>query len=421
MEEALASLPLDLSETYQRMIAKIPTELKNDAIRLLQFLVHSKRPLKLAEAKEVIATQIETDSRGFDIKRRLFCETDIIEYCPSLVTVVHATAKELHLAHFSVKEYLLGENQFNITTASISITRTCLTYLTDITGSNREIKRNFPMARCAAQLLTDHASFAQASEDIVRVTVRFLEKEVTFQRWTRLYQADLSWLDDPGPPRGSRLYYACFLGLVAPVRYLIGKGADINAQGGTYGNAFQAASAGGHQEIIKLLLDKGADINTQGGNYGNALQAASFKGHQEIVNLLIDKGADINAQGGRYGNALLAALLRGLPGIVELLLDKGADVNAQSGDYGNALYAASSRGYRKIVQMLLDKGADINAQGGKYGNALQAASKGGHQEIVKMLQRGDITLSSKRCGSWTPTNPAKKLRLMDLEPFDQPQ
>jgi hypothetical protein len=56
MEEALVSLPLNLNETYRYMIVSIPTELKDDAIRLLQFLVHSKRPLRLAEAKEIIAT-----------------------------------------------------------------------------------------------------------------------------------------------------------------------------------------------------------------------------------------------------------------------------------------------------------------------------------------------------------------------------
>jgi hypothetical protein len=114
------------------MIASIPTELKTDAIRLLQFLVHSKRPLKLAEAKEIIATQIENESHGLDTKRRLFCDTDVLDYCPSLVTVVHAADKELHLAHFSVKEYLVREDPFELTTASMSITRTCLTYLTDI-------------------------------------------------------------------------------------------------------------------------------------------------------------------------------------------------------------------------------------------------------------------------------------------------
>jgi hypothetical protein len=47
------------------MFESIPTKLKSDAIRLLQFLVHSKRPLTLAEVKEVIATKIENDSQGF--------------------------------------------------------------------------------------------------------------------------------------------------------------------------------------------------------------------------------------------------------------------------------------------------------------------------------------------------------------------
>ncbi|KAI3226139.1 hypothetical protein CBS147310_8171 [Penicillium roqueforti] len=383
MRKALVSLPENLNETYRRMIASIPAELKSDAIRLLQFLVHSKRPLKLADAIEIIATQIEHESQGFDIKRRLFCENDVMDYCPGLVTVVHDTGKELHLAHFSVKEYLVKENQFDDTTASVSITRTCLTYLTDITGSNREIKRDFPMAKCAAELLTGHASLAQGSEDMVGVTVRFLEKEATFQRWGRLYQADRSWDDDPGPPRGSKLYYACFLGLVAAAQDLISKEADINVQGGQYGNALQAASVKGHQRIVKLLLDNGADINAQGGQYGYALHAASEGGHQEIVNLLSDNGADTNAQAVSY--ALQAASEGGHQETVQLLLDNGVDINAQGGYWGNALHAASEGGHQEIVKLLLDNGAEVNAQGGYYGNAIQAASVKGRQEIVKIL------------------------------------
>ncbi|KAI8665751.1 NACHT domain-containing protein [Fusarium sp. Ph1] len=385
IEEALLSLPQSLEDTYRRMIECIPTELKTDAIRLLQFLVHSERPLRLAEAKEVIATQIENESRGFNIKRRLFCDTDVLDYCPSLVTVVHDTDRELHLAHFSVKEYLLRENQFKVITASIPITRTCLTYLTDINGGHREIKQDFPMARYAAEVWTSYAVVAQASEDIARATATFLEEEATFQRWARLYQPDRDWDDNPGSPRGSRLYYACFVGLVAPVRDLIGKGADVNAQGGEYGNALQAAAFGGHQEIVELLLAQGADINAQGDRFGNAFQAAAFGGHQEIITLLLDKGADVNAQGGYYGNALYAAAVEGHQEIVELLLDKGADINAQGGYYGNALYAAAVRGHLEIVELLLAQGADINAQGGNCGNALQAAAVRGHLEIVELL------------------------------------
>ncbi|KAF8463209.1 ankyrin repeat-containing domain protein, partial [Gautieria morchelliformis] len=109
------------------------------------------------------------------------------------------------------------------------------------------------------------------------------------------------------------------------------KGADVNAQGGDYGNALQAASSSGHHPIVQLLLEKGADINVQGGQYGNTLQAASLSCHHPTVELLLENGADVNAQGGQYGNALQAASLQGHNARVQLLLGKGADVNVQGG------------------------------------------------------------------------------------------
>jgi ankyrin repeat protein len=166
---------------------------------------------------------------------------------------------------------------------------------------------------------------------------------------------------------------------------LLGKGADVNAQGGLYGNALQAASSEGRKEIVQLLLDKGADVNAQGGLYSNALYVASSEGRKEIALLLLDKGADVNAQGGLYGNALQAASSEGRKEMAQLLLDKGADVNAQGGRYGNALQAALARGHTEIAQLLLDKGADVNAQGGLYGNALQAAVERGHTKIAQLL------------------------------------
>ncbi|OAL51101.1 hypothetical protein IQ07DRAFT_473194, partial [Pyrenochaeta sp. DS3sAY3a] len=51
--------------------------------------------------------------------------------------------------------------------------------------------------------------------------------------------------------------------------------------------------------IVKLLLNKDANINAQGGNFNTALQAASYNGHKQIVKLLLDRGANINAQGGK--------------------------------------------------------------------------------------------------------------------------
>lgn len=39
-----------------------------------------------------------------------------------------------------------------------------------------------------------------------------------------------------------------------------------------------AAHKFGHEQIVQRLLEKGADVNAQGGRYGNALQAASAEG-----------------------------------------------------------------------------------------------------------------------------------------------
>ncbi|KAE9570980.1 hypothetical protein CGMCC3_g12946 [Colletotrichum fructicola] len=387
---ALSNLPRDLNETYQRMLQSIPPELKDDAFRLLQFLVHAKRPLTIPEAVDVIATLIQKGQQEFNVERRLLRDDDILYYCPSLVSIVEVTrygktVREVQLAHFSVKEYLVDRNQFTLEIASSAIATTCFTYIRGIDCSYPAIRAIFPLARYAAEVTMEHARFAEVSNETVQDTVTFFQTATSFKRWGFLYQPDIPWKDTPGYPRAQHLYYASVCGLSRVFRRLIDQGADVNAQGGRYGNALQAASYRGHQEIVQLLLNQGADVNAQGGYYSNALQAASRGGHQEIIQLLLNQGADVNAQGGEYGNALYAASERGHQEIIQLLLNQGADVNAQGGRYGNALQAASGGGHQEIIQLLLNQGADVNAQGGEYGNALQAASGGGHQEIVQLL------------------------------------
>jgi ankyrin repeat protein len=43
--------------------------------------------------------------------------------------------------------------------------------------------------------------------------------------------------------------------------------------------------------VVQLLLEKGADVNAQGGPFGNALHAASVQGHRAVVQLLLENGA----------------------------------------------------------------------------------------------------------------------------------
>jgi ankyrin repeat protein len=105
----------------------------------------------------------------------------------------------------------------------------------------------------------------------------------------------------------SPLFYASLESLIESASQLVKKGANVNSQGGYYGNALQAASARGHEQIVQLLFEKGANVNARGGDYSNALQVASYRGHDQVVQQLLKKGANVNAQCGFYDNVLQAA------------------------------------------------------------------------------------------------------------------
>ncbi|KAF1809928.1 ankyrin [Eremomyces bilateralis CBS 781.70] len=143
------------------------------------------------------------------------------------------------------------------------------------------------------------------------------------------------------------------------VLYILADDANVNAQGGYYGTALQAAMYGSKKELVELLLTQGADVNAKGGNYGTQLQAAAYGGKKELVELLLGQGAGVNAQGGHYGAALqaAAAAYRVNKELVELLLAQGADINAQGGYHGTALQEATYRINTKGVELLLAQGA----------------------------------------------------------------
>ena len=446
LERLLTSLPDSLDETYERMLCNIDRASVDYARRILTWLCFAKRPLTVKEVIDGIAIDLGNHPK-FEPKRRLEDEYDILQICPGFLSINdnanyvsvgraedNGVVCTLSIAHYSVQEYLESDRireqkaaifsmQFAVSNAELA--QMCLTYLLHPDIANEELSRvtlqEYPLSEYAAKHWVEHYKGAEEryrqtnslatvlSKSTSLATVLFKSTSLAFLNWTKVYDADHPSLDleerleRSGSETPPPVYYASLLGLKYVLSELI-KHEDkghfqrsteevsqldtpslVNAQGGFYGNALQAASAGGHEKTVELLLSEGAEVNAQGGWYGSALQAASAGGHEEIVELLLSKGAEVNAQGGEYGNALQAASYRGHEKIVELLLSKGADVNAQGRSFGNALQAASWGGHEKTVELLLSKGADVNAQGGHFGNALQAASARGHKKIVELL------------------------------------
>ncbi|KAI0574012.1 multiple ankyrin repeats single kh domain protein [Pyrenophora tritici-repentis] len=417
LRKSLATLPRTLDQTYDRILTAISEEHSSYAIRILQWLTFSARPLSVEEIAEVVAIDVARDL-AFDRDEVLEDPLEVLDICSSLVTI---TANEVDrrlgsaqrivaLAHYSVQEYLVSDRirqglakQYSMQEAEChnTITRGSLKYLIQLQQPlSKETLKAFALAKYTAEFWSSHLQkTGDEIEQVSQLAMSLMAKEEpAYLNWIQLHDPDRNWggpnlegsLDSVSMP----LYYAALLGLSTVTRLLLDAGADVNAQGGEYGNALQAALLEGDEQVVKTLLDKGADVNAQGGLYGNALLAASYGGHEQVVKTLLDKGAEVNAQGGLYGNALQAASAGGHEQVVKTLLDKGAEVNAQGGYFGNALQAASEGGYEyeaseggheQVVKTLLDKGADVNAQGGLFGNALQAASYGGHEQVVKTL------------------------------------
>ncbi|KAH8204346.1 hypothetical protein TruAng_001509 [Truncatella angustata] len=415
LEKLLHSLPESLDETYARMLSNIAPELVEYAQQMFSILCCAARPLLGTELLEALAVN-PSDGYKYEVTRKFDNLSALEEICPGFIEVDTGYITQIvtvRITHFSVQEFLEAERILRYQSISLFHIRKpqghtlmaglCLAlllrpYPTECDTSEKVAEVD-PMLAYAAQCWPDHlkqchskAYIESQALPLFQVTTHY------FGRWAKAWNASRG-NDWPGNQTLTPLYYASLLGLTSVVITVLSQESvaaesalltqktpkTLNAQGGHYGTALQAASRNGHKEIVELLLEKGAEINIQSGQFETALQAASYIGHKEIVELLLEKGAEVNIQSGKSETALQAASRNGHKEIVELLLEKGAEINIQSGHYGTALQAASCTCHKEIVELLLEKGAEVNIQSGYYGTALQAVSRNGHKEIVRLL------------------------------------
>ena len=127
--------------------------------------------------------------------------------------------------------------------------------------------------------------------------------------------------------------WAVTSGDLAKVKSLVEQGVNVNAESSEFGGfALAVALVSEHYEVAKYLVSKGADVNARFKKYDNAtiLMLASSARNLEIVQYLIAKGADINAKDDNGKTALMEATLNGNIEVVKYLISKGAYINAIS-------------------------------------------------------------------------------------------
>ena len=441
LRKALASLPKTLDETYERILYKIDQEHAEDALKVLQWLAFSTRPLELQEVAEATAVTLKPSPK-FDPEDRLRHPQDLLAICSSLISVSAKSTSvgfiscsegnslprtlqpdlmsmhgytcptdsrseedfwnesrltqhrpryhEVRLAHDSVKQYLVSERikktkaafySINEATTNMFLANSCLTYLMHLMKPPNEFTANclseYPLLRYSAQEWESHL---KESGGLIPGTLLDHTLKKFFLASDFTFN---NWLV---------MSFDSYPGSVQRIEEKVDDVLDLNLEGRLY-----HASRLGLHDICKVLLRQGvsADPPTKSNtgfvkNLSTPLQIAAFNGYEAIVRLLLDHGANIN-QRSVHASTLDYAVTEGRESIVRILLARGAEVTVDSATpyYGlkglASLVLAARTGHVGIVKLLLEYGKFPNPRD-SYCEAYQEAIAHGHHDIANILR-----------------------------------
>jgi ankyrin repeat protein len=157
------------------------------------------------------------------------------------------------------------------------------------------------------------------------------------------------------------LMYAAAVGSLEAMKFLIAKGADVNAQN-EFGSTALIWSATDLAKV-RLLLAHGANVNTASKRGRTALFLAAMTDRSaDTVRLLLAKGADPKITDSFKNTILNAAAAGNDIETIRMIINAGVDVNAANVIGTTPLIvSAGSNGNVQAVKMLLSKGARVNA------------------------------------------------------------
>lgn len=406
IDEVLRTLPQSLTDTYDRILERIPNGTRKDnAYRLLQFLLFRRRPIQVLVANEFLSVKCS----GFNVSMRIKYPCEITRDCSSLVTIrgTHSEnnvdeSTEIFLAHPSVRDYLLfnrtpGEGQvklFGQLEANEAIFKTCLHYIyflstSDADPCSQDLHDKFPLASYAGRHLFAHASAARndeetVDEETVKAAIALYRNKDAFRTWVCHRSSETAWQFRHWRAlshalmekvmKASAWYTAaryglkdCLKALIEHKSYHVYMIKSVKRPFGFWKTGDQPKGNMFLKTFQSLILDHSSNKTDQSLILDDSLVEKTYQsisplyiaaesGHEDVVRMLIKAGFILDEIGGPRGTALEVACANNYVGVVEALLKNVNYRVITTVWFRRALMVAVRMGSLQLIQVFLKHG-----------------------------------------------------------------
>ena len=340
MEDALACLSPSLDSAFEKTILRIqrlPESRKQLGISILMWISHAKCPLTVPELSDALAVKLGQTT----IKPKYRPSPSImLECCQGLVTI-DQKAGRIHLAHYSIQEYLSKNSKSLFPDAESELGTIGLTYLlfedfrdgplADSASVRHRIKE-YPFLPYAAKFWGVHFQGLEFNESTKDLILTFLNSRNANACGNQVYQFQkgykkVYWNAEECLSY-TALHICSYFALDEILLDLLSQG-DLSINGATKMGTtpiIKAASKG-NVSTVRMLLERGADPYLENW-YGNALHCAAEAGKSATIRELVAYGMSPNACERYCWSPLSCTLDNDRASAFETLVNLGADINA---------------------------------------------------------------------------------------------
>lgn len=215
--------------------------------------------------------------------------------------------------------------------------------------------------------------------------------ELGYESLLKRFIALGAFLERPDTKLQTPLHWAATAGHIGCAEIIIEAGhVDINRQGAKGASPLHNAALAQHEDFVRYLLEKGATVDARQNNKLTPLHAAAHIGHEGILKLLLKNGADVDATNVANSTPIFHAVKIKHKDIVQILVDHGANIDTVMVGDKTPLSSAIQTGCEPIVKLLLDAGVKVDTAEHKKANLLLAPARDGNELIIRHLLAKDV-------------------------------